>query len=75
MRFKTNEVSISEHSSQIAAILLIHVIITVESSDKVSHLLIMEFNHYKHERCLLEFQRNTVFDTLNDQSKSNLIAV
>jgi hypothetical protein len=48
----------------------IYLINTVESSDKVSQLLIMEFNHYRHERSLLDFQRNSVFDTLNDQSKS-----
>jgi hypothetical protein len=30
----------------------------------------MEFNHYRHERSLLDFQRNAVFNTLNDQSKS-----
>jgi hypothetical protein len=49
---------------------LIHLINTVESSDKVSQLLNMEFNHYRHERSLLDFQRIAVFDTLNDQSKS-----
>jgi hypothetical protein len=48
----------------------IHLINAVERSDKVSQLLIMEFNHYRHERYLLDFRRNSVFDTLNDQSKS-----
>jgi hypothetical protein len=50
---------------------LIHLINTVESSDKVSQLLNMEFNHYRHERSLLAFQRNAVFNSLNDQSKSD----
>jgi hypothetical protein len=49
---------------------LIHLINTVESSDKVSQLLNIEFNHYRHERSLLDFQRNAVFNTPNDQSKS-----
>jgi hypothetical protein len=49
---------------------LIHLINIVESSDKVSQLLKKEFNHYRHERSLLDFQRNAVFHTLNDQSKS-----
>jgi hypothetical protein len=56
---------------KIATIFLIHLINTVEGSDRVSRLLNMEFNHYRHERPLLDFQRNTVFNTLSDQSKSD----
>jgi hypothetical protein len=53
-----------------ATTFLIHLINTVESSDKVSRLLNMEFIHSRHERSLLDFQRNAVFNTLNDHSKS-----
>jgi hypothetical protein len=49
---------------------LIDLINTVESSDKVSQLLNLEFDHYIHESSLLDFQRNAVFNTLTDQSKS-----
>jgi hypothetical protein len=52
------------------ATFLIHLINTVESSHKVSQLLNIEFTQYKHEISLLDFQRNAVFNLLNDQSKS-----
>jgi hypothetical protein len=55
---------------KIVTIFLIHLINTVESSDKVSELLNIEFTHYWRERSLLDFQRNAVFYPLNDQSKS-----
>jgi hypothetical protein len=55
---------------KIATTFFIYLINTVERSDKVSQLLNIEFNHYRHERSLLDFQRNVVFNTLNDQSKS-----
>jgi hypothetical protein len=60
---------------KIATIFLIHLIHTVESSDKVNRLLNIEFTHYRHEISLLDFQRNAVFKPLNDQGKSVLIAV
>jgi hypothetical protein len=56
---------------KIATIFLIHLINSVESSDRVSWLLKMECNHFRHERSLLNFQRNAVFNTLNEQSKSD----
>ena len=56
--------------SNFATACLIHLINTVESSDKVSRLLNIEFTHYRHEIFLLDFQRIAAFNPLNDQSKS-----
>jgi hypothetical protein len=58
---------------KIATICLIHLINTVESSDNVSRLLNIEFTHNRYEISLLDFQKNAVFNPLNEQSKSFFI--
>jgi hypothetical protein len=60
---------------KIATIFLIHLINSVESSDKVSRLLNIQFTHYRHEISLLDFQRNAFLILLMIRANLFLIAV